>query len=57
MTILRFITVYAPVSLVAATAGFSQHVQTDFDHQVNFAQYKTHSAMKSSLAVLCGIRA
>src|SRR3954447_21641252 len=41
MKILRFITVYAAVSLVAAVAGFAQHVQTDFDHQANFAQYKT----------------
>ena len=24
-------------------AAFAQHVQTDFDHQANFAQYKTYS--------------
>src|SRR6266403_4260704 len=43
MKLLRFITVCAAVSLVATTAGFAQHVQTDFDHQANFAQYKTYS--------------
>jgi hypothetical protein len=43
MKILRFITVCASVSLVAATAGLAQHVRTDFDHQANFAQYKTFS--------------
>src|SRR5260221_3000823 len=42
MKLLRFIAVCA-VSLVAATAGFAQHVQTDFDHQANFGQYKTYS--------------
>ena len=35
--------VCAAVSLVPLTAGFAQHVQTDFDHQANFAQYKTYS--------------
>ena len=24
-------------------ASFAQHVQTDFDHQANFSQYKTYS--------------
>ena len=43
MKLLRFVTVCAAVSLVAATAGFAQHVQTDFDHQANFGQYKTYS--------------
>src|ERR1700758_4489115 len=43
MKLLRFITVCAAVFLVAATAGFAQHVQTDFDHQANFGQYKTYS--------------
>jgi Domain of unknown function (DUF4136) len=40
---LRFITVCAAVALVTSTAGFAQNVQTDFDHQANFAQYKTYS--------------
>src|SRR6266446_1731208 len=43
MKILRFIMVCAAVSLGTLTAGFAQHVQTDFDHQANFAQYKTYS--------------
>jgi hypothetical protein len=43
MKILRFIAVCAAVSLVGSTAGFAQHVQTDFDHQANFDQYKTYS--------------
>ena len=43
MKILRFITVCAAVSLATLTAGFAQDVQTDFDHQANFAQYKTYS--------------
>ena len=43
MKIVRFITMCAAVSLVTLAAGFGQHVQTDFDHQANFAQYKTYS--------------
>jgi hypothetical protein len=43
MKILRFITVCAAVSLATLTAGFAQDVQTDFDHQANFAHYKTYS--------------
>ena len=43
MKIVRFITVCAAVSLVTLAAGFAQNVQTDFDHQANFAQYKTYS--------------
>src|ERR1700750_859672 len=43
MKILRSITVYAAVSLVTLTGGFAQHVQTDFDHHANFAQYKSYS--------------
>ena len=43
MKILRFITMCAAVSLVTLTTGFAQHVQTDFDHQANFARYKTYS--------------
>jgi len=43
MKFLRFIAVCAAVSPVTLTAGFAQHVQTDFDHQANFAQYKTYS--------------
>jgi Domain of unknown function (DUF4136) len=43
MKLLRSVTVCAAVSLVALTAGFAQHVQTDFDHQANFGQYKSYS--------------
>ena len=43
MKLLRSATVCAAVSLLALTAGFAQHVQTDFDHQENFGQYKTYS--------------
>jgi len=43
MKSLRFITVCAALALVTSTAGFAQNVQTDFDHQANFAQYKTYS--------------
>lgn len=40
MKTLRFIMVCAAVSLVTSTAGFAQHVQTDFDYQAHFAPYK-----------------
>src|ERR1700674_101623 len=30
-------------SLAMLGAAFAQHVQTDFDHQANFSQYKTYS--------------
>ena len=43
MNILRLITVCAAVSLITSTAGFAQRVQTDFDHQATFTQYKTYS--------------
>lgn len=43
MKILRSITVCTAVCLATLTAGFAQHVRTDFDHQANFAQYKTYS--------------
>jgi len=46
MKSLRFITVCAALALVTSTAGFAQNVQTDFDHQANFAQYKTYSWQK-----------
>src|ERR1700704_1919450 len=29
--------------LVMLGGAFAQHVQTDFDHQANFSQYKTYS--------------
>jgi hypothetical protein len=39
----------AAVSLLALTAGFAQHVQTDFDHQANFGQYRTYSGQEIKL--------
>jgi Domain of unknown function (DUF4136) len=35
--------VYVALSLVMLSTAFAQHVQTDFDHQANFSQYKTYS--------------
>lgn len=43
MKFVRWITVHVPLSLIMLTFAFAQHVQTDFDHQANFAQYKTFS--------------
>src|SRR5690348_17462752 len=51
MKLLRSIAVCAAVALVTLTAGFAQHVQTDFDHQANFAQYKTYSWQEIKPAV------
>jgi Domain of unknown function (DUF4136) len=51
MKILRFITGCAAASLFMATAGFAQSVQTDFDHQANFGQYKTYSWQEIKPAV------
>jgi hypothetical protein len=56
MKILRLVMACAPISLVTSTAGFAQHVQTDSDHQANFAQYKTYSLQKSNLTLLWWIR-
>jgi Domain of unknown function (DUF4136) len=36
-------TTYALFFLTMLGAGFAQKVQTDFDHQANFSQYKTYS--------------
>src|SRR6266478_607116 len=36
-------TICTVFSLMMLGAAFAQHVQTDFDHQANFAQYKTYS--------------
>jgi hypothetical protein len=35
--------VYVLFSLAVLGTAFAQHVQTDFDHQANFTQYKTYS--------------
>lgn len=39
----RSITVCIAVFFATLTAAFAQHVETDFDHHVNFSQYKTYS--------------
>jgi hypothetical protein len=40
---IRITAVCAVFFLVMLGAAFAQHVQTDFDHQANFSQYKTYS--------------
>src|SRR6201998_4091762 len=39
----RLAVVYLAFSLVALSTVLAQNVQTDFDHQANFSQYKTYS--------------
>src|SRR5712664_3186491 len=39
----RSTAVCTAVFLVMLGVAFAQHVQTDFDHQANFSQYKTYS--------------
>jgi hypothetical protein len=39
----RRTTVCIALFLVMLGGAFAQHVQTDFDHQANFSQYKTYS--------------
>ncbi len=36
-------TICTVFSLMMLGAAFAQHIQTDFDHQANFSQYKTYS--------------
>ena len=36
-------TICAVFFLTMLGAAFAQHIQTDFDHQANFSQYKTYS--------------
>jgi len=36
-------TICSAFLLVIMGVAYAQHVQTDFDHQVNFSQYKTYS--------------
>ena len=36
-------TIYSAFLFVIMGVAYAQHVQTDFDHQVNFSQYKTYS--------------
>lgn len=39
----RYPIFFVVLSLAAFIPALAQHVQTDFDHQANFAQYKTYS--------------
>jgi len=43
MKLMQYATACAVVPLAILTAASAQHVQTDFDHHANFAQYKTYS--------------
>ena len=43
MKIAHYATACIAVPLAILTSALAQHVQTDFDHQANFAQYKTYS--------------
>jgi Domain of unknown function (DUF4136) len=37
------LTSYGAFLMVLLGSAFGQHIQTDFDHQANFSQYKTYS--------------
>src|ERR1700691_2033911 len=37
------VTIYGAFLIVLLGSAFGQHIQTDFDHQANFSQYKTYS--------------
>src|ERR1700735_1777155 len=37
------VTIYGAFLMVLLGSAFGQHIQTDFDHQANFSQYKTYS--------------
>ena len=43
MTFTHRIATYTVVLLALLGSAVAQHVQTDFDHQANFSQYKTYS--------------
>ena len=36
------VTIYGAFLIVLLGSAFGQHIQTDFDHQANFSQYKTY---------------
>jgi hypothetical protein len=46
MNMHRHILAAAGITLLAATVSFAQEVKTDFDHNIDFAQYKTYSFEK-----------
>jgi hypothetical protein len=37
------VTIYGALLMALLGSAFAQHIQTDFDHQANFSQYKTYS--------------
>lgn len=43
MKALTRITMYGAAAMVLLGSALAQHIQTDFDHQANFSQYKTYS--------------
>src|SRR5437016_8906171 len=43
MKLLSKITASIGLTLALATVSFAQQVKTDYDHNVNFGQYKTYS--------------
>ncbi|MGO8793822.1 MAG: DUF4136 domain-containing protein [Candidatus Sulfotelmatobacter sp.] len=43
MKLMKYATAHVVLSLAILTSALAQHVRTDFDHQANFAQYKTYS--------------
>lgn len=47
MKTVRHTAVCSLFSVVMLGAAFAQHVETDFDHQAKFSQYKTYSGRKS----------
>lgn len=37
------VTIFGAILMALLGAAFGQHIQSDFDHQANFSQYKTYS--------------
>ncbi|MEY2412653.1 MAG: hypothetical protein QOD84_1259 [Acidobacteriaceae bacterium] len=50
MKFVNRIAIYAVFSMTLMGSAFSQKVQTDFDHQANFSQYKTYSWQEIKVA-------
>ena len=43
MRALSRVTIYSVVLMALLGSALGQHIQTDYDHQANFSQYKTYS--------------
>jgi len=43
MKVLSNVTIYGAFLMALLGSALGQHIQTDFDHQANFSQYKTYS--------------